>query len=170
MHFHTLSVCLNADMSLAHLTIDELEARLRVLDRQNEFMAGIINDWDIGTPPSRGRETTRGGTIGSRVRSLPPSPPLFRVMRTQAQALADEDAMNDSSSSDEEEDPFFLPNDGYGYWDSWHQQNAPIEPLMEFGTPVASGRDSHWESWDEDGDSDTETVVNEWEDPAITPI
>jgi hypothetical protein len=155
-------------MTTINRTIDELEARLRYLDSQNEYLASIIDTWPaITTPPTRSRQTTRSGTIGSRVRSLPPSPPLFRVMRTQSRQEEDDRLFSYSSESEEEEeDPFFVPNDSYGYWDSWHRDTPEGSPRRPFATPSLA-----IPSWAEEDecDSDDETVVYPWEDPTITP-
>jgi hypothetical protein len=138
-------------------TIDRLNAQLRVLDRQNAWLESMIENWDaINTPPTRVR----------RHRSLPPSPPRDRLGEMLDMIEVSEDFIPTDDEDDEEEDPFDLGE--YAVPPSEYPITDDESVATVVYTVVAR---SNQRAYDEDSDSDDddETVVEEWENPNLTP-
>lgn len=139
-------------------TIDRLSAELRVLDRQNAWLESMIENWDylnISTPRTRPR----------RHRSPSLSPPRDRL---GAMLDAIELSAELIPTDDEEEDEQDI--------DEGYESDASAAETIVYHTetwghhPRGIDRGSNW--WDTDSgyESDSETVVGEWEDPHITPV
>lgn len=125
---------------LSEFSDAELEEYLRFLDSEHTYIHGLIETLNaVRTPETRGR---------SRVRSQPPSPPLFRSGFVQDEILdSDEESdswMDDSDSDDDMDD---------------------IATVRYWSYPDLVPVDSDYES----DDDDTETVIHPWEDPTVTP-
>jgi hypothetical protein len=138
---------------MSQAVIDQMEARLRVLDQQFEWLNGVISELEVHTPPTRPR-INRAIPVG------PIAPDLFLV------ESEDEEEQEWVDDSDEEEDDR-VDLDSSVFTTFYHSERWGVHPR---------GADRELEWWedgyesDDDSDSDAETVVYGWDDPNITPM
>lgn len=131
---------------MSQAVIDQMEARLRVLDQQFDWLNGVLSELEVRTPPTRPR-------INHAIPVGPIATDLFLVESDCEDSDDDEDSRVDLDSS--------------VFTTFYHSDRWGVHPR-------GAGRELEW--WedgyesDDESDSDAETVVFEWEDPNMTPM
>jgi hypothetical protein len=135
---------------MSQAVIDQLEARLRDLDQQQQWLDGVIAELNgIQTPETRPR-ARHGGAVGS----------------DSDFEASDGDDQWIEESDDSDDEAFRVDIDASVFTTFYHSDRWGVHPR---------GVDGQLEWWEDgyesgDDDSDAETVVLPWEDPNATPM
>lgn len=131
---------------MSQAVIDALEARLRMLDRQHQWLESMIDELNEITTPL----TVRSGN------RFP-----FRQAVEEVSDLSDDE--------DDDEGPFYLPPEERDYDGDASEDDQSIETILYHSDAWGFYPHGLDDGYDSD-DDDCPTICMEWDDPYVSPM